>query len=139
MRVLCTLAVLLGLGLSVTADEPAAQETPAANTADPSQSKPFSFWMEKKLEYAQGILEGLATGDLDQVAERSGQIRVVSKVEGWVRKGKPGYRAQLQAFQFANSEIERHARAGNLEGAAMGFQQLTISCVSCHAILRHPH
>lgn len=133
MRVLYTLAVLLGLGFSVTADEP------VAKTADPPESKPFSFWMEKKLEYSQEILEGLATGDLNQVAEKSRQIRVLSKVEGWIRKGKPGYSAQLQAFQFANSEIERHARAGNLEGAAMGFQQLTISCVSCHAILRHPH
>jgi hypothetical protein len=132
MRVLYTLAVLMGLGFSVTADEP------AAKTADKSQGKPFSFWMEKKLEYAQEILEGLATGDLNQVAEKSRQIRVLSRVEGWIRKGKPGYRAQLQAFEFANSEIERHAKAGNLEGAAMGFQQLTISCVSCHAILRHP-
>jgi hypothetical protein len=132
MRVLYTLAVLMGLGFSVTADEP------AAKTADKSQGKPFSFWMEKKLEYAQEILEGLATGDLNQVAEKSRQIRVLSRVEGWIRKGKPGYRAQLQAFEFANSEIERHAKAGNLEGAAMGFQLLTISCVSCHAILRHP-
>lgn len=133
MRVLYTLAVLLALGFSVTADEP------TDDTAEQADNKPFSFWMEKKLEYSQQILEGLATGDLALVAEKARQIRVLSKVEGWIRKGKPGYRAQLQAFEFANSEIERHANAGNLEGAAMGFQQLTISCVSCHSILRHPN
>ena len=45
--------------------------------------------------------------------------------------------AQLQAFQFANAEILRNAKAGNLEAATMGFQQLTISCVSCHKMLRN--
>jgi hypothetical protein len=133
MRVLFTLALILGLGLSsVIADEP------ADTTPELAPDKPFSFWMQKKLEYSQQILEGLATGNLNLVAEKSRQIRFLSGVEGWIRKGKPGYTAQLQAFEFANSEIERHARAGNLEGATMGFQQLTISCVSCHAILRHP-
>jgi cytochrome c556 len=92
--------------------------------------------MEKKLEYTQEILRGLATGDLKDVAENGEQMRLLSKVEGWIRNRKPGYRAQFQAFEFANAEIVRNANADNLDGAAMAFQQLTISCVSCHKILR---
>ena len=38
--------------------------------------------------------------------------------------------------RLRKEEIERHAKADSLEGAAMGFQQLTISCVSCHSIMR---
>ena len=98
--------------------------------------KPVSFWMEKKMEYAQSILRGLATDDLDQVAETAEQMRLLSKVEGFVRGKKPGYRIQLQVFELANREIERLAKADNLEGAAMAFHQLTTSCVSCHTLIR---
>jgi hypothetical protein len=104
--------------------------------SDDTSEKPVSFWMEKKLEYTQGILRGLAVGDLQSVQEKAEQMRVVSRVEGWVRNRKPGYREQFQAFEFANAEILRNAKADNLDGAAIGFQQLTITCVSCHKILR---
>ena len=122
--------LVIGCGV-VVADNP---DKAREKTKKPS--KPVSFWMEKKLEYTQDILRGLATGELDQVAQRAEQMRLLSKVEGWVRNRKPGYRAQFQAFEFANAEILRNSRADNLDGAAMAFQQLTISCVSCHKILR---
>ena len=70
------------------------------------------------------------------VAEKAEQMRVVSQIEGWVRNRKPGYRAQFQAFELANAEILRNAKADNLDGATIAFQQLAISCVSCHKILR---
>ena len=100
------------------------------------EEKPLSFWMEKKMEYSQDILRSLVSGDLEAVAERGEQMRVVSKVEGWIRGKKSGYRAQLQVFEFANSEIVRQARAENLEGTTLAFQHLTSACVSCHRTLR---
>lgn len=104
-------------------------------SVDPAK-KPVSFWMEKKMEYSQSILRGLVTGELDQVAVTAEQMRLLSKVEGFIRGKKPGYRAQLQVFELANREIERQAKANNLEGAAMAFHQLTTSCVSCHRLIR---
>lgn len=113
-----------------------ADEGPQDTKDSAKDAKPMSFWMEKKLSYAQDILRGLATGELELVAERADQMRLLAKVEGWVRNRRPGYRAQFQAFEFANAEILRNARGENLEGSAMAFQQLTASCVSCHKMLR---
>jgi cytochrome c556 len=101
--------------------------------------KPLSVWMEKKMEYSQAMLRGLVSGDLDSVAEKAEQMRVVSRVEGWIRGKKSGYRAQLQVFELTNNEILRQARAGNLEGTTMAFHQLTTSCVSCHKMTREPN
>lgn len=127
------IGVLLFMGCAtVAADEPQTRKSKAQQ-----EHKPVSFWMEKKLEYTQDILRGLATGDLDDVAEKAEQMRLLSKVEGWIRSRKPGYSSQLQAFEFANAEILRNARADNLDGATIGFQQLTISCVSCHKMIRN--
>ena len=39
-------------------------------------------------------------------------------------------------FEFANMELVRNAKADRLDGATIAFQQLTISCVSCHKMLR---
>jgi hypothetical protein len=120
------LAALTGLASADDKDKESAKHA----------EKPVSFWMEKKMEYAQSILRGLATGDMETVASTAEQMRLLSKVEGFIRGKKPGYRTQLQVFELANREIERQAKADNLEGAAMAFHQLTTSCVSCHVLIR---
>lgn len=143
MRALLTISLAILLGTIAAAQEPVVADKPAADPPVAKQSsgdekeKPMSFWMEKKLEYSQAMLRGLVTGDLENVALRAQQMRFVSKVEGWIRKSQPGYKAQLQAFDFATAEMERQARAGNLEGTTLAFQQLTTSCVSCHAMIRN--
>ncbi len=48
----------------------------------------------------------------------------------------PGYKTQLEVFATANEEIIRQADEDNVEGAALAFTQLTISCVNCHKQLR---
>ncbi len=139
MRVLSILGFVFLIAWSAVADEPKKAQVVSNEKVVSDEKRPISFWMEKKMEYSQEMLRGLATGDLELVATKAEQMRFLSKVEGWIRKSKPGYKAQLQAFDFANAEIERHARANNLQGAAMAFQQLTTSCVSCHEMLRNPH
>ena len=128
--ILCAL-IVVGIGSASAADPPSPK--PDAE----KKEKPVSFWMEKKLEYSQDILRGLVVGDLKSVGENAEQMRLLSKVEGWIRRGKPGYRAQMQVFELANTELLRTARTDNLDGATLAFQQLTVSCVSCHKILRN--
>lgn len=127
---------MMGLVFILSCASASAAEPQRPQPAADQANQPVSFWMEKKLEYTQGILRGLVSGDLDDVADKAEQMRLLSKVEGWIRRGKPGYRAQLQAFELANSEILRNARADKLDGATIAFQQLTVSCVSCHKIIR---
>ena len=96
----------------------------------------MSFWMKKKLDYSQGILEGISLADFDKIATNAESMRNLSKIEGFVRRPTPGYTAQLQIFDEAASEIFRQANRDNLDGAALAFTQLTVSCVNCHKRLR---
>jgi hypothetical protein len=95
-----------------------------------------SIWMKKKLDYSQNILAGLANADFDQVAENAQAMQGLSKLEWFIRGRTPGYRVQLEIFQDANAEIITQAKQDNLEGSALAFTQLTISCVNCHKHLR---
>lgn len=63
-------------------------------------------------------------------------VQGMSRFEGFIRGKMLGYRAQLQVFQSANEELIRQAQKDNVEGAALAFTQLTISCVNCHKQLR---
>jgi len=107
-----------------------ADDPPAAN------QQPTSFWMKKKLEYSQNTLAAIATADFDKIIENAQAMRSLSKVEGFIRGQNPGYRTQLHIFDEANAEIIQQAKKENVEGAALAFTQLTISCVNCHKTLR---
>ena len=95
-----------------------------------------SVWMKKKLAYSQNILSGLATADFDKIVTNAEAMQGLSRVEGFIRGRTPGYRTQLQIFEEANREIIANAKKDNVDGAALAFTQLTISCVSCHKQLR---
>jgi hypothetical protein len=107
---------------------------------DGSKAQPASFWMKKKLDYSQNILAGIATADFDKVVESAEAMRLLSKVESFIRGRTPGYRTQLHLFEESTDEIIRQAKKDNVEGAALAFTQLTVSCVNCHKQLREtPH
>jgi hypothetical protein len=106
------------------------KEPPAESANQPS------IWMRKKLDYSQNILSGLASGDFDKIAENAEAMQGLSKVEWFIRGRTPGYRTQLEIFLDANTEIIKQAKQDNLEGSALAFTQLTISCVNCHKNLR---
>ena len=98
--------------------------------------QPISFWMEKKLDYSKSILESLTKGEFKQLALDAEQMRLLGKIEGFVRRKNESYRTQLRTFDSANLELVRQANRGNAEGAALAFNQLTTSCVACHVLLR---
>jgi hypothetical protein len=100
------------------------------------KSQPTSFWMQKKLEFSKHILAGISTADFDQIVENGEAMRKLSTIEGFIRGRTPGYRTQLQIFEESADEIIRQAKRDNVEGAALAFTQLTISCVNCHKQLR---
>ncbi|QDT00249.1 hypothetical protein [Adhaeretor mobilis] len=115
-----------------------AKGTTKAVTKEIDEPIEFNVWMDVKLEQSQQLLAGLAQGDFPAIAKSAQQLQALSKIEGFVRRGFPGYGTQLRSFEFAVEEIERQAKKESIEGVALGFQQLTLSCVNCHKQLRQP-
>lgn len=101
-----------------------------------SSEKPMSFWMQTKLNASKSILEALAKGDFENLGSNAEQMRLIGKLEGFVRRKNPDYKSQLHSFELANQELVRQAKRHNVEGATLAFNQLTTSCVACHVMLR---
>ncbi len=104
--------------------------------ADEKDESKASFWMQKKLEYTEYILVGLTSGDFDEIAENARSMNALGHLERWVRANSSEYRQQLKIFQNANRQLVEMADAENLDGAAIAYVQLTLSCVNCHKYVR---
>jgi hypothetical protein len=100
-------------------------------------AKKSSVWMKEKLQASQAILAGLASADFQAIGQNATAMDVTEYFEKWQRAaGSPGDRTQLRLFEFANRELIRAAREKNIDAATLAFNQLTVSCVNCHKIVR---
>ncbi len=108
---------------------------PQGNKSDEAHKK-SSLWMSHKLVASQKILEGMTRGDFEMIEKHALGMQAMGYLESWVRADRPGYKAQVHAFDNANDAIVHAAREKNLDGVTLGYTQLTISCVQCHKIVR---
>src|SRR5262245_32577369 len=128
------IAAVVLCGLLAAAIRP----TRADDKPDPSTEK-ASAWMKQKLELSQNILSGLTKGDFEAVELNAQRMNIVNYLEKWAAADKPeyvDYKRQLSYFEMANREILRQSRAKSVEGATLAYNQLTVSCVQCHQVVR---
>lgn len=92
--------------------------------------------MRTKLDHSKNILGGLATEDFDAIDKGAKAMKALTALEHWVRADTPQYRAQLNVFWFANDALIQATEDKNLDGAALAYTQLTLSCVNCHKHIR---
>src|SRR6185437_10353177 len=101
--------------------------------APPQKKDPL---MQQKLVLSQQILAGLAREDYGSISKAAVNLKGLTQLERWFRAQDDRYRAQLNIFWFATNELGRLAEEKNVDGAALAYTQLTLSCVNCHRIIR---
>jgi cytochrome c556 len=106
-----------------------------ADAQDPPRED-ASYWMKRKLELSQDVLEGLALADYEKIGDSARTMQRLNAIENFVRGRNEAYRAQLEIFRYANESLIKNADKQNLDGAALAFNQMTLSCVNCHKQLR---
>jgi len=115
-------------------DGTAAEEIPKAK-----KEREFNFWMDTKLLESQTVFAALAKANFDAIIKSTDGLKVLTRIEGFVRRRSREYSTQLRSFEFAIDEMNRQAKAKNLEGVVLGFHQMTLSCVNCHKQLKDPN
>lgn len=117
------------------ADAGTRDETPALKDKESADR-----WMLAKRNHAHEIFNGLTDGDYKQIANGGRRMLVTGILEGWLRESEfvkaSEYQGQLNAFEFANKELIRHAEDRNIDGALGAYLRLTQSCVQCHKLIR---
>lgn len=104
----------------------------------PQQKQPdkATQLMRNKLEHAQKILEGIALADLDVVRKHADELLELTKRLEWRAVKTPQYEVQTNQYRRALEEINKAAHDKNLDAAALGYVDMTLSCVRCHKYVR---
>jgi hypothetical protein len=131
------LIVLLLVGLAfqalAVADPP---RDVSAEAGQETTDETMSVWMKKKLDYSQALLAALAMGDFEAIKTNGNQMKLLNRVEGFVRRRNPTYKKQIRMFEESCQAIVDSAAEQDLSGATLAFNQLTVNCVQCHRTLR---
>lgn len=111
-------------------------------SADSSKDRDTVEWMQMKLRSSQEILAGLTSGDFQIIEDQSRRLIVFNILEKYTSdkriRNESAYQGQLNAFEFATKELQRNAKAKDIDGTLKSYQSLTASCVECHKLLRDP-
>ena len=93
-------------------------------------------FMRLKLENSQKVLEGLAVEDFDLIAKNAQALDLMSKATNWQVLQTEQYVRLSQDFQRTAEAVRDAAKKRNLDGAALGYVELTMQCINCHKYVR---
>jgi len=96
----------------------------------------LSRLMASKLKNSQRLLEGLAMADFPKISRSAEELIQLSKTAEWMVLKTPRYEVHSNEFRRAAETVLRKARAKNLDGAALAYFDMTMSCLRCHQYVR---
>lgn len=130
--VLAALVAALAAGHTPSADDPKPKaDKPAAGKAAPDQTA-GSALMKKKLDHAKKLLEGLTTNDFEMIEKNAGDLMLISQKAEFAAQKTREYELQTNDFRRALETVIKKAKDKNLDGATLGYVDMTLACVRCH-------
>ena len=92
--------------------------------------------MQRKLEAAQKLLEGIALNDSAKIGKQADELLRISKEAEWKVLKTPQYEVYSNEFRRQADTLIQNAKDKNLDGAALTYVELTLTCVRCHKHVR---
>lgn len=136
---ICFFVLAFGVWRLNAQDPPSTVQAPAASAeseVEEDSDKKSGSLMRQKLKYTQRMLEGLATEDFDMIRKNAKLMNAFTQLESRFWADTEEYRSQLQTFKFTNKQMMRMAEAKNLDGVALAYTQMTMTCFNCHVLVR---
>jgi hypothetical protein len=95
-------------------------------------------FMRLKLQPVKDILEAIALEDFDRISAAAERVHLLSLDESWMVMQTDEYRRQSDEFRRSVAVMSKAAKDKNIDGATLGYMQMTLNCVRCHRQLRTP-
>lgn len=96
-------------------------------------------FMRMKLEYSKNLLEALTTEDFDKIKANAKALKAMSLAAEWEVPEIPNVQEYLTYsadFQRLCDDLAKSSDKKSIDGATLGFTQLTVNCVKCHQYVR---
>lgn len=92
--------------------------------------------MQRKLQHAERVLEGLAVSDFAKIDKGADGIIDCVKDETWKINETEKYLTYTQDFLRRVQGLKKAAKDKNIDAAALSYVDMTLTCVKCHQYLR---
>lgn len=130
-----TFAVTLA-ALTALAPPSVGDDKPKADPKAEPKADAKAELMKKKLALAQKILDGLATEDFDKIKTGADDLVTVRQQAAFMVGKTAKYETYANDFQTHLEEIQKGAKKKSVEAAALGYVEMTLTCVRCHQYVR---
>jgi hypothetical protein len=126
--------IISALALAASAEDGRCQVEP--RRGENGSDKELTDLMQRKLQNAQKVLEGIAVNDFDKISKHAEELILISKQAEWKVLKTPQYEMFSNDFRRSAGELVENAKQKNLDGAALAYVDLTLTCVKCHKHVR---
>ena len=97
---------------------------------------PTRAFMRQKLNYSQGILEGLTLEKYDLITSNATLLRNMNLTNAFLALGNHDYLTNVANFQGKVDGLIKAATEKKLENCTEAYSQVVSSCVTCHKEFR---
>ena len=132
LSLVAAVVVALAAGHAPSDDKKA--EPPPVKRLDPKS--PQGKLMAEKLRQAQLLLDGLATADFAKISKSADELLIISKAAEFHARKTRQYELHTLAFRRSLEEIVQKSKDKNLDGATLGYVDMTLTCIRCHKYTR---
>jgi hypothetical protein len=92
--------------------------------------------MQKKLQRAQKLLEGIAQNDMDLIKDNAIELLTLSKSAEFKVLKTPQYELHSNEFRRSLDEMLKGAKDRSIDAATLAYVDMTFACVRCHKHVR---
>ena len=123
-------AVLVAITVLVAVTSIQAREKDAVQAQGPNTL------MQQKLDHAQKLLSALSLADYDEMIAHSRELQRISLEANWNIPPSSGSTGFGYDFRNALDRLVTSAEKRNIDGAALNYVQVVLTCVECHKVVR---
>jgi hypothetical protein len=109
-----------------------------ASAPDEKKKPDVAKFMRAKLAVSDMVLDGIVTEDFDKIEKGATRLQLISAAEEWKVSDNQSYLDHSEQFRKIVGRMKEQARKKNLDGAALNYVEMTMSCIECHKSLRNP-
>lgn len=102
----------------------------------PKEVRPLDAFMRRKLDLTRDAVKGIVTEDFPLIKKSAEGLEHMSRQAEWEVFHLPDYNHYSIEFRRIARSLARRAEDKNIDGAALAYVQLTLSCVECHKFTR---
>jgi hypothetical protein len=110
--------------------------TLSGHGGEPKKDDKLHELMQRKLAASQKVLEGIAVNDFGQIRKQADELIDISKQTEWRVLKSPQFELHSNDFRRIAENLGQNAKDKNLDGAALNYVELTLTCVKCHKYIR---